>query len=229
MVDVISVVANILQLVDFGLKIHKRLSEYGAKTADIPEALLHINARLEPLQDVVQRLDEAMKTGAMDKRSSDALWTSLHNCEVQIRQLVKIIDKCLPPPGSSGFKRKYTALNSFRYDKRVKQIDEELRKYMESLNLHITSRTYLSSIGMLTFFPGFSRGDIACVYNLVLKNPLYSILTCTERPPPPKPSTTVPLRRDPYFVDRSAIMSQIESKCTIPAARIALVGIGGVG
>jgi hypothetical protein len=43
-----------------------------------------------------------------------------------------------------------------------------------------------------------------------------------------KPSSTVPFRRDREFVYR-AILSDIQTKCSEPAARVALVGLGGVG
>ena len=46
---------------------------------------------------------------------------------------------------------------------------------------------------------------------------------------PPKPSSTIPFRRDPDFVDRRTLLDQIHQKCSVPAARTALVGLGGVG
>ena len=51
----------------------------------------------------------------------------------------------------------------------------------------------------------------------------------------PLPSSTVPFRRDVDFVDRQAsssgktLLEQIEEQCAPPAARVALVGIGGAG
>jgi hypothetical protein len=51
----------------------------------------------------------------------------------------------------------------------------------------------------------------------------------------PSPSSTVPFRRDADFVDRKAshdgstLLEQIELLCGTPAARVALVGIGGAG
>jgi hypothetical protein len=51
----------------------------------------------------------------------------------------------------------------------------------------------------------------------------------------PSPSSTVPFRRDTDFVDRRisqggrTLLEQIEQQCATPAARVALVGIGGVG
>jgi hypothetical protein len=44
----------------------------------------------------------------------------------------------------------------------------------------------------------------------------------------PIPSSTVPFRRDRDFVHRDAL-SEIQRKCLQPAARVALVGLGGVG
>jgi hypothetical protein len=39
----------------------------------------------------------------------------------------------------------------------------------------------------------------------------------------------VPFARDPDFVDRPEILAWIRGKCMEPAARAALVGLGGVG
>ncbi|KAJ5532069.1 P-loop containing nucleoside triphosphate hydrolase protein [Penicillium frequentans] len=51
-----------------------------------------------------------------------------------------------------------------------------------------------------------------------------------ERPEtPPAPLSTVPFRRDPDYVDRGTLLDQICEKGTTPSARIALVGLGGVG
>lgn len=51
-----------------------------------------------------------------------------------------------------------------------------------------------------------------------------------ERPEtPPRPSSNVPFRRDPDFVDRKELTDQIHAKLSAPTARVALVGLGGVG
>ncbi|KAJ2897764.1 domain-containing histone demethylation 3D [Zalerion maritima] len=48
-------------------------------------------------------------------------------------------------------------------------------------------------------------------------------------PKPRKPFSTVPFPPDPDFVDRPDILKWIHEKCTRPTARIALVGLGGIG
>ncbi|KAK3688933.1 hypothetical protein B0T22DRAFT_512886 [Podospora appendiculata] len=52
----------------------------------------------------------------------------------------------------------------------------------------------------------------------------------SDRPEtPPKPFATIPFSRDPDFVNRGNIVDQIDERCSKPAARVALVGLGGVG
>ena len=50
---------------------------------------------------------------------------------------------------------------------------------------------------------------------------------------PPQPSCFVPFRRDPDFVDRTfestTLLDQIDKQCSVPASRVALVGLGGGG
>ena len=46
---------------------------------------------------------------------------------------------------------------------------------------------------------------------------------------PPKPSSTVPFRRDTDFVDRGDLLWRVDERCSQPAGRAALVGLGGVG
>jgi hypothetical protein len=46
---------------------------------------------------------------------------------------------------------------------------------------------------------------------------------------PDEPSSNVPFRRDPDFVARAEVTAQITAALAAPAARLALVGLGGVG
>lgn len=46
---------------------------------------------------------------------------------------------------------------------------------------------------------------------------------------PPKPFATIPFSRDRDFVDRGDILNQLRQRCSEPAGRVALVGLGGIG
>lgn len=55
------------------------------------------------------------------------------------------------------------------------------------------------------------------------------MMSGSERPEtPPCPLSTVPFRRDPYFVEHGTLFDLIREKCLAPASRIALVGLGNV-
>ena len=45
----------------------------------------------------------------------------------------------------------------------------------------------------------------------------------------PAPFTIIPFSRDSDFVDRGDILEQIRRRCSEPAGRVALVGLGGIG
>lgn len=53
----------------------------------------------------------------------------------------------------------------------------------------------------------------------------------TERPetPPTPASTILPFDRDPDYVQRGSLLEEIGVKLSRAAARVALVGLGGVG
>jgi hypothetical protein len=46
---------------------------------------------------------------------------------------------------------------------------------------------------------------------------------------PPSPSLVIPFTRDVDFVERGTTLDQLQQRCTVPDARVALVGLGGVG
>ncbi|KAF2008328.1 putative kinesin [Aaosphaeria arxii CBS 175.79] len=66
---------------------------------------------------------------------------------------------------------------------------------------------------------GIINGDV---------NPMIN-LPPERRETPPQPSIVIPFSRDADFVDRGTLLDEFRERCTQPNARIALVGLGGVG
>lgn len=46
---------------------------------------------------------------------------------------------------------------------------------------------------------------------------------------PPEPLSTTPFPRDPDYVHRKSIEDEMHTKLSVNAARVALVGLGGLG
>ncbi|CAN9251608.1 unnamed protein product [Alternaria alternata] len=78
-----------------------------------------------------------------------------------------------------------------------------------------------------TTFPGHGNQGLQVGYN---SGSIQTHIHAPERPEtPPQPACFVPFRRDPDFVDRGTLLDQIRQRCSAPASRVALVGLGGVG
>ncbi|KAF1974637.1 TPR-like protein [Bimuria novae-zelandiae CBS 107.79] len=192
---VVGIVANIIQLVDFGSRVLKRLEEYQSELGDIPETFRHIKTELPVLLDALRQTKAAIDAGSIQKESKKALLPAVEGCAVQIKALDDVIAKALPVLGDSWARRGRKALGSFRYDTKIDKITAVVRGYIQTLTYH--AATSLRPLTDRTL----SRSA---------------------------PSSNVPFRRDPHFVDRH-ILSEIHCKSQEPASRVALVGLGGVG
>ncbi|RYP42475.1 hypothetical protein DL767_000163 [Monosporascus sp. MG133] len=193
---VVGIVANIIQLVDFGSRVLSRLEEYQSNFGDVPEAFRHIKAELPVLLDALRQTKAAIDAGSMQDESKNALLPAVEGCRVQINLLDDVLAEVLPAPGDSWARRGRKALRSLRYDTKVEKITSVVRGYIQTLTYHAAA----------SLRP----------------------LTVDRMLPRPTPSSTVPFRRDPHFVDRD-VLAEIECKSKQPASRVALVGLGGVG
>ncbi|KAI9764624.1 MAG: hypothetical protein M1839_005799 [Geoglossum umbratile] len=194
---VVGIVANIIQLVDFGSRVLKRLEEYQSKLGEIPEVFRHIKAELPVLLDALRQTKAAIDAGCMQDETKKALLPAVEGCGVQIKSLDDVIVKALPVSGDSWPRRGRKALGSLRYDAKVEKITAVVRGYIQTLTYHAAASS-----------------TIRCSADRAL--------------PRPAPSSTVPFRRDPHFVDRE-ILAEIDCKSQQSASRVALVGLGGVG
>jgi len=69
----VGIVANIIQLVDFGSRVLKRLEEYQSELGDILEAFHYIKTELSVLLVALQRTKAAVDVGSIRDESKKAL------------------------------------------------------------------------------------------------------------------------------------------------------------
>ncbi|KAF2184564.1 hypothetical protein K469DRAFT_780977 [Zopfia rhizophila CBS 207.26] len=98
---VVSIITNIIRLVDFGSRVLTRLEEYQPKLGDIPEAFRNIKAELPILLDALQQTKAAIDAGSMRGETKKALLSAVEGCGVQIKSLDNIIVKAVPTPSDS--------------------------------------------------------------------------------------------------------------------------------
>jgi N-terminal domain on NACHT_NTPase and P-loop NTPases len=139
----VGIVANIIQVVDFGSRVLKRLEEYQSKLGEIPEAFRHIKAKLPVLLDALQQTKAAIDTGSLRDETKNALLPATEGCGLQIKALDDIIAEVLPASDDSWARRSKKAFRSLRHDAKVKKITVVVRGYVQTLTYHSAASSSL--------------------------------------------------------------------------------------
>jgi hypothetical protein len=148
---VVSIVASIIQLTDFGSRVLKRLDEYQSDLGEIPEAFRHVKTQLPVLLDALQQTNTAINGDSTQTESRRALLSAVEGCTLQVKALNDVITKALPVSGDSWARRRTKALGSLRYDAKVERITTVIQGYIQTLTYHAV--TSLSSSAGRTFCP----------------------------------------------------------------------------
>ena len=147
---VVGIVTNIIQLVDFGSRVLKRLEEYQSKLGEVPEAFRHIKAELPVLLDALRQTKAAIDAGSMQDETKKALLPAVKGCGIQIKLLDDVIVKALPASGASWARRSRKALGSLRYDAKVEKIIAVVRGYIQTLTYHHAAASTLRPLAGMT-------------------------------------------------------------------------------
>ncbi|KAL9023048.1 MAG: hypothetical protein Q9196_007413 [Gyalolechia fulgens] len=203
-VAAIGLVASIATLVELSAKVVSRLRDFTSRSSDIPESFRSLSARLPLLTTTLQRIQSQASLSA---NTAEDLKAVVDNTAEQISIVQVYLSKILPSDDASKLERALKALKSLAKEDRVQQAVEKIHQNIEILVLNQTTRHVDTGDRILE---ALSRLSVTL-------------------PTLPTPSSTIPFRRDPDFVDRGAILDQLHQKCALPASRTALVGLGGVG
>ncbi|KAL8944298.1 MAG: hypothetical protein Q9211_000638 [Gyalolechia sp. 1 TL-2023] len=203
-VAAIGLVASITTLVELSAKVVSRLRDFTSRSSDIPESFRSLSTRLPLLTTTLQRIQSQ---ASLSENTAEDLKAVVDNTAEQISIVQVYLSKILPSDDASKLERALKALKSLAKEDRVQQAVEKIHQNIEILVLNQTTRHV-------------DTGD--CILEALSR--LSVIL-----PTLPTPSSTIPFRRDPDFIDRGAILDQLHQKCALSASRTALVGLGGVG
>ena len=204
---IVGLVASIASLVDLSGKVLSRLHEFNSKSSEVPESFLSLSTRLPLLTATLQHIQSQAEDSRLSDNVLKALQAVVDDTVKQVSSIHISLSKVLPSDGASKLERALKALKSLAKEDKIQQALEKIYRNNEILVLHQTTRHVDTSDRILE-----------ALANL-------SVTPATV----PDPSSNISFRRDPDFVDRGAILDQLHQKCTLPASRTALVGLGGVG
>jgi len=143
---VVGIVANIIQLVDFGIKVLKRLEEYQSKVGDIPESFRHIKSELPALLNALEQTKAGFDSGSIEEEHKQALLPAIKGCEEQIKILNELVGKALPLASDSWSRRSSKVFRSLRYDGKVEKITRIIRGYVQTLTYHAATSSMLRTL-----------------------------------------------------------------------------------
>ena len=148
----VGVAASIVQLVDFGTKILRRLNEFHSNLDEIPKSFQQINTQLPLLLDTLKGTQHAIGAGVIRNDTEKALLSVINGCRVQIESLDAIIDKLLPLSSDSWAKRSKKALSSLNQESNVNKITSALGNHVQTLTFyHSAARSTLNPLKGIPF------------------------------------------------------------------------------
>ncbi len=127
----LGVAASIIQVIDVGIRVLKRLEEYGKQAKGLPKVLQPIYTRLRVC---VRTLNETKL--ALDAISEDArkdIEPCIDGCFSQIQALEVIIKKISTEETDSKATRGLKAVISMTSEKEIKEIDKVIQEYIQTL------------------------------------------------------------------------------------------------
>ena len=206
-VAIVGLVASIASLVELSAKIVSRLHDFNLKSSEVPDSFRPLSTRLPLLTITLQHIQCQAENGRFSDNVTKALKVAVDDTSKQVSDIQIFLSKGLPSDCASKLERAFKVLKSLAKEDKVQRALEKIYGNIEILVLHQTTRhvdtgdRILEALSKLSVTPATLPG----------------------------PSSSIPFRRDPDFVDRGAILDQLHQRLALPASRTALVGLGGVG
>src|SRR5438045_2879287 len=136
---VVGLVSSIVQFVDFGTKIIRRLEEFTSNAGDVPKTFRSIQAQLPLIIDALERTRAQGDAGRISDKSAQALKPVLDDSLERVEFLSHILDKAIPATDASNLQKRLKALKSLAYDKAVQDCIDRLQDNIHTLMFHQTT------------------------------------------------------------------------------------------
>ena len=236
---VVGFAAALLQFVDFGTKVIRRLHELENQSADNASLFRGIYHRLPLTLDLVKKIMLQMEAGLIGDKTKEAMYPVIQSCIAQAEGLNKLLQKVLPGQGDNSWIRGKKAIYSVLSESEIERIDAGLKSNFELL---IQAGTFQAinrqeSSQTISFAPVFAPTfALSPAIQLALAQQEHSPATAPTVPwqesdqkgPPAQTVFMVPFSRDSNFLGRQDVLQAI-SDAFDESQFVTLAGLGGIG
>jgi Cdc6-like AAA superfamily ATPase len=133
---IVSVVASIVQLVDFSTRAVSRLNEFYSVANEVPKSFRHVKTELPLLATTLTQLKDAIETTSVADGATKALVPVIAGCTEQVEKLDIILKNVLPESNDSLRIKGKKAIVSLNADRKVESITGSLRNYVGILTFY---------------------------------------------------------------------------------------------
>ncbi|KAL8816805.1 MAG: hypothetical protein Q9223_004247 [Gallowayella weberi] len=138
-IAVIALISNIAQFVELGTKVARRLDEMRLAVDEAPAVFKAIRGQLPLLFNTLGRLKEQSEQGRINVETEKALLPVIDGCLAQVSAVDEMIQRTVPVAGDSSWQRNRKALASVATEKKIQNITNALRDYIQILNFYQTT------------------------------------------------------------------------------------------
>jgi NACHT NTPase-like protein len=137
--DIASAVASIIQLIEFTLKVYRRVDEFQSNTRDIPKSFRQFSHEIPLLQETLRQIGEAIENGRISDEIQKALSPAIEGCSEQVESLNAILEKTLPESDDSWGEKARKAIASLIKDSKIEKKMNAIRTYLSTLTFYFVA------------------------------------------------------------------------------------------
>lgn len=235
-IAVIGFAAALLQFVDFGTKVIRRLHEFEDQSADNVSRIKGIRHRLPLTLDLVKKIQLQMDAGLINDKIKEAMYPVVQSCMAQAGELDELLTKVSPGPKDTPWIRGKKAIYSVSAESEIERIDAGLKSNFELLIQAgtIQGLNRLESSQPTTFAPTFAPiFNLSPAFQVALPQQEHNPATLpwqesNQKTSPAQAVFMVPFSRDPNFLGRQDVLQSISD--TFNNSRfVTISGLGGMG
>ena len=130
---IVGLAAALLQFVDFGTKVIRRLRQLEDQATESTACLKSVRNRLPLMLDLVKKMMLQMEAGLVSDESKEVMYPVVKNCISQAEELDKLFNKSVAQPKDNSWIRGKKAICSVWNDAEIERIDAGLKNNFELL------------------------------------------------------------------------------------------------
>lgn len=155
-ITIVSLVATIGTLIDYGNKLVSRIIEYQGSIESFPQPFKGLRVNIPLILKTLKHISDDAQNGKVDDETYGELEEVIANCHNEIMILTKIVEKIKPSSDDSVIQRGYKAAQSIRQEKEINKHDRQLEKHLDVLRLYTTAQSSRSQAVRATTKGAFS-------------------------------------------------------------------------